>query len=222
MPSAACIAYSLVLAPGFADRGTYAAHSRRRSSAAPAADGAAQAGGPGRRAVLRLSPAATPARAILRKHGFAVPRIAAMDWTALSVSLWLGAGTIAILLPFGIWFGRLLAVRDFRGKLLRRGARHRAARAAADGARVLSARHVRRAFAARPGVSGRRRAVAAVLVRGTAARVGHRQHSVRRPADSARLRGDSRATSATRPRAAASRRGSASCASSCRWPGRAF
>src|SRR5262245_12733815 len=41
-----------------------------------------------------------------------------MDWTALGVSLWLGAGTIAILLPLGIWFGRLLAVRDFRGKLL--------------------------------------------------------------------------------------------------------
>jgi molybdate transport system permease protein len=41
-----------------------------------------------------------------------------MDWTALRVSLWLGAGTVAILLPVGIWFGRLLAVKDFRGKLL--------------------------------------------------------------------------------------------------------
>src|SRR4026207_2551011 len=41
-----------------------------------------------------------------------------MDWTALRVSLWLGVGTIAILLPFGVWFGRLLAVRDFRGKVL--------------------------------------------------------------------------------------------------------
>lgn len=41
-----------------------------------------------------------------------------MDWTALSVSLWLGAGTIAILLPVGIWFGRLLAVHQFRGKVL--------------------------------------------------------------------------------------------------------
>jgi|SRR5688572_7661236 len=41
-----------------------------------------------------------------------------MDWTALRVSLWLGAGTIVILLPFGVWFGRLLAIRDFRGKLL--------------------------------------------------------------------------------------------------------
>lgn len=41
-----------------------------------------------------------------------------MDWTALGVSLWLGAGTIAILLPFGIWLGRLLAVRTFRGKAL--------------------------------------------------------------------------------------------------------
>jgi molybdate transport system permease protein len=41
-----------------------------------------------------------------------------MDWTALSVSLWLGVGTVVILLPFGIWFGRVLAVHDFRGKLL--------------------------------------------------------------------------------------------------------
>jgi molybdate transport system permease protein len=41
-----------------------------------------------------------------------------MDWAALRVSLSLGAGTIAILLPFGIWLGRLLAIRSFRGKLL--------------------------------------------------------------------------------------------------------
>jgi molybdate transport system permease protein len=41
-----------------------------------------------------------------------------MDWTALQVSLWLGAGTIVLLLPFGIWLGRLLAVRDFLGKLI--------------------------------------------------------------------------------------------------------
>lgn len=41
-----------------------------------------------------------------------------MGWSALRVSLWLGAGTIVILLPFGIWVGRLLAIRHFRGKLL--------------------------------------------------------------------------------------------------------
>ena len=41
-----------------------------------------------------------------------------MDWPALGVSLWLGAGTIALLLPAGIWFGRFLATRQFRGKLL--------------------------------------------------------------------------------------------------------
>jgi molybdate transport system permease protein len=40
-----------------------------------------------------------------------------VDWTALGVSLRLGIGTIAILLPFGIWFGRVLAFREFRGKL---------------------------------------------------------------------------------------------------------
>jgi molybdate transport system permease protein len=41
-----------------------------------------------------------------------------MDWPALRVSLWLGAGTIVLLLPFGVWLGRLLAFRHFRGKLL--------------------------------------------------------------------------------------------------------
>jgi len=41
-----------------------------------------------------------------------------MDWAALQVSLLLGLATIAVLLPFGIWLGRLLAVREFRGKLL--------------------------------------------------------------------------------------------------------
>jgi molybdate transport system permease protein len=41
-----------------------------------------------------------------------------MDWPALRVSLELGAGTVLLLLPCGIWFGRLLAVQHFRGKLL--------------------------------------------------------------------------------------------------------
>jgi molybdate transport system permease protein len=41
-----------------------------------------------------------------------------MDWRALGVSLWLGAGTVALLLPVGLWLGHLLAVRSFRGKLL--------------------------------------------------------------------------------------------------------
>ena len=40
-----------------------------------------------------------------------------MDWSALRVSLWLGAGTVVVLLPFGIWLGRVLAYRHFRGKL---------------------------------------------------------------------------------------------------------
>jgi molybdate transport system permease protein len=39
-----------------------------------------------------------------------------MDWAAFGVSVWLGTGTVAILLPCGIWLGRLLAVRRFRGK----------------------------------------------------------------------------------------------------------
>lgn len=39
-----------------------------------------------------------------------------MDWTALSLSLRLGAATVLILLPLGIILGRLLAFRRFRGK----------------------------------------------------------------------------------------------------------
>lgn len=41
-----------------------------------------------------------------------------MDWTALGVSLRLGVATIGILLPLGVWLGRVLAVTTFRGKLL--------------------------------------------------------------------------------------------------------
>src|SRR6188768_407815 len=40
-----------------------------------------------------------------------------MDWTALRISRWLGVGTVVILLPLGVWCGRLLAIGDFRGKL---------------------------------------------------------------------------------------------------------
>ncbi|MCC2663215.1 MAG: molybdate transporter permease [Geminicoccaceae bacterium] len=39
-----------------------------------------------------------------------------MDWSALWLSLRLGALTIVLLLPIGIWAGRRLAYRDFRGK----------------------------------------------------------------------------------------------------------
>jgi molybdate transport system permease protein len=41
-----------------------------------------------------------------------------MDWSALAVSLALGAATLAVLLPVGLWAGHLLAVRTFRGKSL--------------------------------------------------------------------------------------------------------
>ena len=41
-----------------------------------------------------------------------------MEFQALRVSLLLGVGTLVILLPIGIWFARLLVVRQFRGKLL--------------------------------------------------------------------------------------------------------
>lgn len=39
-----------------------------------------------------------------------------MDWTALALSLRLGALTVLILLPIGIGLGRLLAFYSFRGK----------------------------------------------------------------------------------------------------------
>jgi molybdate transport system permease protein len=39
-----------------------------------------------------------------------------MDWRALGVSLWLGFGTVLVLVPFGLWLGHTLASRQFRGK----------------------------------------------------------------------------------------------------------
>jgi molybdate transport system permease protein len=39
-----------------------------------------------------------------------------VDWSALWLSLRLGALTIVLLLPIGIWAGRRLAYREFRGK----------------------------------------------------------------------------------------------------------
>jgi len=41
-----------------------------------------------------------------------------MDWSALGVSLRLGIGTVALLLPLGLWLGQILAFRRFRGRLL--------------------------------------------------------------------------------------------------------
>jgi molybdate transport system permease protein len=41
-----------------------------------------------------------------------------VDWTALSVSLWLGLGTVVLLLPGGVWLGRWLAEHEFTGKLV--------------------------------------------------------------------------------------------------------
>ncbi|MFN7985348.1 MAG: molybdate ABC transporter permease subunit [Vicinamibacterales bacterium] len=41
-----------------------------------------------------------------------------MDWTALGVSLRLGACTLLVLIPLAIWLGRLLAQRRFSGKLV--------------------------------------------------------------------------------------------------------
>jgi molybdate transport system permease protein len=45
-----------------------------------------------------------------------------MDWQALTVSLQLGAATLALLLPLAIALGRLLATRRFPGKTVIEGA----------------------------------------------------------------------------------------------------
>jgi len=39
-----------------------------------------------------------------------------LDWSALALSFELGAWTALLLLPLGVWLGRLLALRSFRGK----------------------------------------------------------------------------------------------------------
>ena len=41
-----------------------------------------------------------------------------MDWQAFSVSIWLGVGTLIVLMPFGIALGHVLATRTFRGRAL--------------------------------------------------------------------------------------------------------
>ena len=40
-----------------------------------------------------------------------------MDWNALNLSLLLAVSTLGILLPLGVWLGRLLAWRQFPGKV---------------------------------------------------------------------------------------------------------
>ena len=44
-----------------------------------------------------------------------------MDWAAFWLSIRLGVLTVAILLPIGVWLGRLLAYREFRGKAIVEG-----------------------------------------------------------------------------------------------------
>ncbi|MBN1237000.1 MAG: molybdate ABC transporter permease subunit [Gammaproteobacteria bacterium] len=39
-----------------------------------------------------------------------------MDWQALILSFQLGLATVAVLVPAGVWLGRMLAYRQFRGK----------------------------------------------------------------------------------------------------------
>jgi molybdate transport system permease protein len=44
-----------------------------------------------------------------------------MDWAAFWLSIRLGVLTVALLLPIGVWLGRLLAYRQFRGKAIVEG-----------------------------------------------------------------------------------------------------
>ena len=91
----------------------------------------------------------------------------------------------------GVWFGRLLAVHHFRGKLL--------VEALVTVPLVLPPTvlgfYLLVMFGARSPLGQAFQSlvgqIAAVLVRGAAARVRDRQHPLRRPADPARLRGDS-------------------------------
>jgi molybdate transport system permease protein len=39
-----------------------------------------------------------------------------MDWTAFALSVRLGGWTLALLLPFAVWLGRVIAYRRFRGR----------------------------------------------------------------------------------------------------------
>lgn len=59
-----------------------------------------------------------PARAVMRRYGFVLPGRGLMDWTALKLSLELGAVTVLLLLPAALFAARLLAYRSFRGKPL--------------------------------------------------------------------------------------------------------
>ena len=87
-----------------------------------------------RLAAIRLMPVviidraedARPLAAALKAGGLPAAEVtfrtaaaeAAIKAIAEDGDICLGAGTILILLPFGVWLGRLLAARAFRGKLI--------------------------------------------------------------------------------------------------------
>src|SRR5262249_25465788 len=78
-----------------------------------------------------------------------------------------------------------------QGQVTRRSAGDCTAGAASNGPGVLPACHVWCPLADRSGLPGSRRLSVAVLVSGSVARLGDRQHSVRGSTRSTRLRGDS-------------------------------
>ena len=189
------IAYSLVLAPDFGDRGTYAVipdadypplRQRMVLLKRREAD---------RGTVLRLRPQRRGARdppearvrgATIATHGLVGP-------SCLAVA---GSGHDRRPAPVRNLVWAPARVPQFPRQAARRSPGHRAAGAPANRARVLPACHLWRPVAARSSLPSRRRAVAAILLRGAAVRLRDREHSLRRSTDSARLRSDSRRTSA--------------------------
>ena len=113
-----------------------------------------------------------------------------MDWTAFTLSLQLGAATLAILLPVSVALGRTLAFRPLRGHRIAEALVALAPRAAADRARLLSARRLRQPIAIRPAVRRAHRPVARLQLRGARAGLGAGQPPVCRAADPARVRSD--------------------------------
>ena len=115
-----------------------------------------------------------------------------MEWTALILSLQLGAATLALLLPASVVLGRTLAVRRFPGKGLVEAlvALPLVLPPTVLGFYLLVAFGARSPLGQLVRIDHRR--VARLQLRGPAARVDPGEHPVRRAADSARVREHSR------------------------------
>jgi molybdate transport system permease protein len=112
-----------------------------------------------------------------------------MDWSALYLSLKLGVLTLLVLLPFGIWLGRAIALKRFPGRSLLEGILA-FPWAPAHGARLLpavglgAARHL-------AALSRRCSEKRLPSASGPARRIGGGEHPLRCAAHPARFRIDS-------------------------------